>query len=87
MKAQLFEKRGMFSKLGGSTRKLSLKERRMPASSDLTLSAKTSSEKPDHPVQKLKRGDYDVNTDHLLFVSDGGSVDDKLENSINAYLE
>lgn len=87
MKAQLSEKRGMFSKLGGSSRKLSLRERRMQASSDLTLSVNRESEKPEHPVQKLKRGDYDVRTDHLLFVTEDGAADETLENSISAFLE
>ena len=87
MKAQLTEKRGVFTKLGGSSRKLSLRERRMKGGSDLTLSVTKQSEKPDHPIQKLKQGDYDIQTAHLLLVSEDGCEDDTLENSINAFLE
>ena len=86
MKAQLTSKRRVLTKLGGSSRNLSLRERRMKAGSDLTLSVNKQSEKPDHPVQKLKQGDYDIQTAHLLIVSEDG-CEDTLENSINAFLE
>ena len=78
MKAQLPEKRSMFSKLGGSQRKLSLRERRKQGSENFSLSVSTTSKKLMHPVQKLKQGDYDIDTEHLL-VSSEGNFDDNLE--------
>ena len=54
MKAQLPDKSGMFSKLGGSQRKLSLRDRRRPNCDKLSLSISKESKKQDHPVHKLK---------------------------------
>ena len=78
MKAQLSDKRGMFSKLGKSTRKLSLRDRRGSNCDKLSLSLSKESKKLDHPVHRLKQGEYDVDTEHLLVVSEDGS-DDTLE--------
>ena len=86
MKAQLPDKRGMFTKLGGSTRKLSLRERRRPNCDKLSLSVSKESKKQDHPVHRLKQGEYDIDTEHLLVVSEDGS-DDAFEQSINMFLE
>ena len=86
MKAQLLGKKGMLKKLGGSTRKLSLRDRRCLNGDKLSLSVSKESSSKNHPVQRLKQGEYDIFTEHLLVVSEDGD-DDTLEQSINMFLD